>query len=125
MRPALLIQEVACRHNYDQVLEIFQRVNSGGMTLTKSDLMFCSLKLKVQDMEDASVMPSARSTKPAATPSPETSSSKQVSYCTAKEPSIWTTCTMQPWPVLPSWHADPAAGGEIGQRQHEQDRQPK
>jgi hypothetical protein len=52
MRPALLIQEVACRHNYDQVLEIFQRVNSGGMTLTKSDLMFCTLKLKVQDMEE-------------------------------------------------------------------------
>ena len=52
MRPALLIQEVARRHNYDQVLEIFQRVNSGGMTLSKSDLMFCTLKLKIQDMEE-------------------------------------------------------------------------
>jgi hypothetical protein len=52
MRPALLIQEVAHRHSYDQVLEIFQRVNSGGMTLSKSDLMFCTLKLKIQDMEE-------------------------------------------------------------------------
>jgi len=52
MRPALLIQEVARQHNYDQVLEIFQRVNSGGMTLSKSDLMFCTLKLKIQDMEE-------------------------------------------------------------------------
>jgi Protein of unknown function DUF262 len=52
MRPAFLIQEVAHRHSYDQVLEIFQRVNSGGMTLSKSDLMFCTLKLKIQDMEE-------------------------------------------------------------------------
>jgi len=52
IRPALLIQEVGRRHHYDQVLEIFQRVNSGGMTLSKSDLMFCTLKLKIQDMEE-------------------------------------------------------------------------
>jgi hypothetical protein len=52
MRPVLLIQEVSRQHSYDQVLEIFQRVNSGGMKLSKSDLMFCTLKLKIQDMEE-------------------------------------------------------------------------
>jgi hypothetical protein len=49
---ALLIQEVDQRHDYDHVLEIFQRVNSGGMVLSKSDLMFCTLKLKIQGMEE-------------------------------------------------------------------------
>lgn len=51
-RPALLVQEIDQRHDYDQVLEIFQRVNSGGMVLSKSDLMFCTLKLKIQGMEE-------------------------------------------------------------------------
>jgi len=52
LRTALLIQEVDRRHDYDHVLEIFQRVNSGGMVLSKSDLMFCTLKLKIQGMEE-------------------------------------------------------------------------
>jgi len=49
---ALLIQEVDQRHDYDHVLEIFQRVNSGGMVLSKSDLMFSTLTLRIQGMEE-------------------------------------------------------------------------
>lgn len=49
--PVLLFQEVYKKHNYDHVLEIFERVNSAGMVLTKSDLMFSTLKLKLQEME--------------------------------------------------------------------------
>ena len=51
VRPALLFQEVEKKHNYDHVLEIFERVNSGGMVLDKSDLLFSTLKLKLQRME--------------------------------------------------------------------------
>lgn|GEM_PF-1078248 len=51
MRTSLLFQEVEKRHNYDHVLEIFERVNSGGMVLTKSALLFSTLKLKLQQME--------------------------------------------------------------------------
>lgn len=50
-RAVLLFQEVDKKHNYDHVLEIFERVNSAGMVLTKSDLMFSTLKLKLQEME--------------------------------------------------------------------------
>jgi len=50
--PALLIQEVSSRHTYDDVLEIFERVNSGGMVLSKSDLLFSTLKLKLKDKEE-------------------------------------------------------------------------
>jgi uncharacterized protein with ParB-like and HNH nuclease domain len=50
-RLVLLFQEVDKKHNYDHVLEIFERVNSAGMVLTKSDLMFSTLKLKLQEME--------------------------------------------------------------------------
>lgn len=50
-KAVLLFQEVDKRHNYDHVLEIFERVNSAGMVLTKSDLMFSTLKLKLQEME--------------------------------------------------------------------------
>lgn len=50
-KTVLLFQEVDNRHNYDHVLEIFERVNSAGMVLTKSDLMFSTLKLKLQEME--------------------------------------------------------------------------
>jgi hypothetical protein len=46
MKTSLLFQEVEHRHNYDHVLEIFERVNSGGMVLDKSDLLFSTLKLK-------------------------------------------------------------------------------
>lgn len=51
VKPALLFQEVEKRHDYDHVLEIFERVNSGGMVLDKSDLLFSTLKLKLQGME--------------------------------------------------------------------------
>lgn len=50
-KSVLLFQEVDKKHNYDHVLEIFERVNSAGMVLTKSDLMFSTLKLKLQEME--------------------------------------------------------------------------
>jgi hypothetical protein len=49
----LLFQEVDKKHNYDHVLEIFERVNSAGMVLTKSDLMFSTLKLKLKEMEQS------------------------------------------------------------------------
>lgn len=51
MKTSLLFQEVERRHNYDHVLEIFERVNSGGMVLDKSDLLFSTLKLKLRQME--------------------------------------------------------------------------
>lgn len=51
MKTALLFQEVERRHTYDHVLEIFERVNSGGMVLDKSDLLFSTLKLKLHEME--------------------------------------------------------------------------
>lgn len=49
---ALLLQEVSSRHTYDNVLEIFERVNSGGMVLSKSDLLFSTLKLKLKEKEE-------------------------------------------------------------------------
>jgi hypothetical protein len=51
IQDALLFQEVEKRHGYDHILEIFERVNSGGMVLSKSDLLFSTLKLKLQEME--------------------------------------------------------------------------
>ena len=50
-KPSLLLQEVERRHDYDHVLEIFERVNSGGMVLSKSDLLFSTIKLKLREME--------------------------------------------------------------------------
>jgi hypothetical protein len=47
----LLLQEVSSRQTYDHVLEIFERVNSGGMVLSKSDLLFSTLKLKLKEKE--------------------------------------------------------------------------
>ncbi len=47
MRQDLLFQEIGKRLTYDHVLEIFERVNSGGMVLDKSDLLFSTLKLKL------------------------------------------------------------------------------
>jgi hypothetical protein len=49
--PSLLLQEVSSRQTYDHVLEIFERVNSGGMVLSKSDLLFSTLKLKLKEKE--------------------------------------------------------------------------
>lgn len=51
MKSSLLLQEVQNRHSYDHVLEIFERVNSGGMVLSKSDLLFSTIKLKLREME--------------------------------------------------------------------------
>jgi hypothetical protein len=51
VKQSLLFQQAEKRHNYDHVLEIFERVNSGGMVLSKSDLLFSTLKLKLSDME--------------------------------------------------------------------------
>jgi hypothetical protein len=48
---SILIQEIEKRQNYDHVLEIFERVNSGGMVLSKSDLLFSTTKLKIKEME--------------------------------------------------------------------------
>jgi len=47
----LLLQEVNSDQAYDHVLEIFERVNSGGMVLSKSDLLFSTLKLKLREKE--------------------------------------------------------------------------
>jgi len=47
----LLFQEVNSKQTYDHVLEIFERVNSAGMVLSKSDLLFSTLKLKLKEME--------------------------------------------------------------------------
>lgn len=51
VKTALFLQEVEQRHGYDHVLEIFERVNSGGMVLSKSDLLFSTIKLKLHQME--------------------------------------------------------------------------
>lgn len=51
IKMVLLFQEVDRKQNYDHVLEIFERVNSAGMILTKSDLMFSTIKLKLREME--------------------------------------------------------------------------
>lgn len=51
VKTALFLQEVEQRHSYDHVLEIFERVNSGGMVLSKSDLLFSTIKLKLHQME--------------------------------------------------------------------------
>jgi hypothetical protein len=51
VRTSLLFQEVEKHQTYDHVLEIFERVNSGGMILDKSDLLFSTLKLRLAEME--------------------------------------------------------------------------
>ena len=50
MQP-LLFEIVEKDLAYESVLEVFERVNSGGMVLSRSDLLFCTLKLKIQEME--------------------------------------------------------------------------
>ncbi|MBU6482964.1 MAG: DUF262 domain-containing protein [Nitrospirae bacterium] len=51
IKPRLLLQEIDRRQDYDHVLEIFERVNSAGMVLSKSDLLFSTIKLKLREME--------------------------------------------------------------------------
>ena len=48
----ILIQEIDDRHEYGEVLEIFERVNSGGTKLSKSDLIFSTVTLHFPDAED-------------------------------------------------------------------------
>ena len=49
---SLLFQEVDEGMDYNQVLEVFERVNSGGTKLSKSDLLFSMVKLKIPNMEE-------------------------------------------------------------------------
>ncbi|MBK9096484.1 MAG: DUF262 domain-containing protein [Anaerolineae bacterium] len=49
---SVLFQEVDDRLDYNDVLEVFERVNSGGTALSKSDLLFSTVKLKIPDMEE-------------------------------------------------------------------------
>lgn len=46
------IDSVAKRYTYDEVLEVFVRANSGGTTLSKSDLMFSLIKLNWESAEE-------------------------------------------------------------------------
>ena len=52
MDQSLLFQEVEEELDYNHVLEVFERVNSGGTKLSKSDLLFSTVKLKIPDMEE-------------------------------------------------------------------------
>lgn len=52
MRQDLVFQEIDETHDYNAVLEVFERVNSGGTALSKSDLLFSTLTLKLPDMEE-------------------------------------------------------------------------
>jgi hypothetical protein len=52
MDQSLLFQEVEDSLDYNHVLEIFERVNSGGTKLSKSDLLFSTVTLKIPDMEE-------------------------------------------------------------------------
>jgi len=52
MDKSLLFQEVDQGLDYNHVLEVFERVNSGGTKLSKSDLLFSTVTLKIPDMEE-------------------------------------------------------------------------
>lgn len=52
LRESLLVQEIDASLDYNDVLEVFERVNSGGVTLSKSDLLFSTMTLKIPDMEE-------------------------------------------------------------------------
>lgn len=45
------LQDVREDLDYNDVLEVFVRVNSGGIVLTKSDLVFSTIVLRIPDME--------------------------------------------------------------------------
>lgn len=51
-KPVLLFQEIHDGLTYNDVLEVFERVNSGGTRLSKSDLLFSTVTLKIPDMEE-------------------------------------------------------------------------
>jgi hypothetical protein len=48
----IYIQEIGSKFSYDDVLTVFERVNSGGTKLSKSDLLFSIVTLKIPKMED-------------------------------------------------------------------------
>lgn len=48
----MLFQEVDENLGYNDVLNVFERVNSGGTPLSKSDLLFSTVTLKIPDMEE-------------------------------------------------------------------------
>lgn len=52
MREKILFQEVEEGMDLNDVLEVFVRVNSGGIVLSKSDLVFSTVVLKIPDMEE-------------------------------------------------------------------------
>lgn len=52
MEESIHVQDVNEDLPYNDVLEVFVRVNSGGMVLTKSDLVFSTIVLNIPDMEE-------------------------------------------------------------------------
>jgi hypothetical protein len=52
VKDSILVQEVSEKLDYNDVLEVFERVNSGGTPLSKSDLLFSTVTLKVPNMEE-------------------------------------------------------------------------
>lgn len=52
VKEPVLIQEISEKLDYNEVLEVFERVNSGGTPLSKSDLLFSTVSLKVPEIED-------------------------------------------------------------------------
>ncbi len=52
VKDTLLFQEVNEKLGYNDVLEVFERVNSGGTPLSRSDLLFSTLKFQKEDMEE-------------------------------------------------------------------------
>jgi len=51
MDEKISLQDIKENLSYNDVLEVFVRVNSGGMILTKSDLVFSTIVLNIPDME--------------------------------------------------------------------------
>jgi len=52
MDEKISIQDVKEDLSYNDVLEVFVRVNSGGIVLTKSDLLFSTVILFLPEMEN-------------------------------------------------------------------------
>ena len=46
------LQEMGSKFSYDDVLTVFERVNSGGTKLSKSDLLFSIVTSRIPDMEE-------------------------------------------------------------------------
>jgi hypothetical protein len=104
VKTSLLFQEVERRHNYDHVLDIFERFNSGGMVLDKSDLLFSTLKLKLRQMEQRFTAASTSSTRATATASTPTSSSRRPWWCSTRRRST-RSASSRTRPSSRSWRA--------------------